>query len=209
MPIPKKIKVTRSPKRGIYDKESIYKILDNDFLCHVGFNHNNYPVVIPTLYGRKKDYVYIHGSSASRMMKNLEVGIDVCITVTQVDAIVLARSAYHHSMNYSSVVLFGKATKVEGDEKLKALKIISDNIVKGRWEDCRAPNALEMKATMVLKIKIDEASAKVRTGPPGDEKEDYELNYWAGLLPIEKSFGTPINDPLLDKNIAIPKYLVK
>ncbi|MCP4120531.1 MAG: pyridoxamine 5'-phosphate oxidase family protein [Bacteroidetes bacterium] len=208
MAIPKKIKVTRVPKRGHYDKETIYSVLDEGYLCHVGFMHEGYPVVIPTMFGREGNKIYIHGSSASRMMKDLERGIDVCITITNVHGIVLARSAYHHSMNYGSVVLFGKAMAItETDRKVHALKVISDHLILGRWDDVRPPSELELKATMVLEMEIDEASAKIRTGDPGEEKEDYTLNCWAGILPLNKGFGAPIADSLLRDDIPIPDYI--
>ena len=203
----RKIQVIRAPKRGAYDKSTIYDILDSCFLCHVGFVHDKYPVVIPTLFGRKDDNIYIHGSSASRMVKDLSEGIDVCITVTRVDGLVLARSAYHHSMNYASVVMFGKAQLVPDAEKEAALKVVSDHILDNRWEDCRLPNEKELKATKVLSLKIDEASAKIRQGPPLDEKEDYELSYWAGVVPIAQTYGQPIPDPLLNNAIKTPDYL--
>lgn len=204
----RKIKVIRSPKRGHYDKKTIYSILDEQFLCHVGFVHEGYPVVIPTLFGREGNRIFLHGSSASRMVRNLESGLDICVTVTNVHSIVLARSAYHHSMNYGSVVLFGKAYLVDEEvEKLHALKVISDHLLPQRWEDVRAPNELEMKATKVLALEIDEASAKIRTGDPGDEEEDYALDVWAGLLPLEKKWGKPKADNLLRPGIEVPDYL--
>ena len=202
----RKTKVIRLPKRGHYDKETIYRILDNSFLCHVGFNHDNYPVVIPTLYGRLDDVVYIHGSSASRMLRDLSKGIDVCLTITKVHGLVLARSAFNHSMNYESVVLFGKAELIEdNDEKMEALKCISDNVLMGRWEEARLPTPKEMKATKVLKVPIDEASAKIRTGPPVDDKADYELDIWAGVVPIRQVFDQPIADELLKEGVLLAK----
>ena len=156
------------------------------------------PFVIPTAYGREGDTLYIHGSSVSRMLKNLAEGIPVCLTVTHLDGIVLARSSYNHSMNYRSVVAFGNARLVEGEEKNRALYLISENILKGRWEEAREPNAKELKATAVLAIPIDEASAKIRTGAPGDFKEDYELPIWAGVLPIEMKYGEVLAD---EKNL--------
>lgn len=206
----KKTKVTRSPKRGHYDKATIHRILDEAFLAHVGIVHEGYPVVIPMLFGRDGDKIYLHGSSASRLMKDMESGIEVCATVTNVHGIVLARSAYHHSMNYSSAVLFGTARKIsEEGAKLHALKVLSDHLLPGRWEDVRGPNDLEMRATMVLELAIDEASAKIRTGDPVDEPEDYALSVWAGILPIGKHYGKPIPDALLNSDIPLPKYLLK
>jgi nitroimidazol reductase NimA-like FMN-containing flavoprotein (pyridoxamine 5'-phosphate oxidase superfamily) len=208
MPASKKTKVTRNPKRGHYDKETIYSILDEAFLCHVAFVHEGYPVVIPTLFGRDGDRIFIHGSQASRMLKDLSQGIDVSIAVTNVHGIVLARSAYHHSMNYGSVVLFGKAVVVEDPQaRIDALKIISEHMLRGRWDDVRLPNDKELKATMVLEVPLTEASAKIRTGDPIDEKEDYELEIWAGILPVETGFGKPVRDTKLAPGITLPDYL--
>lgn len=196
--------VKRIPKRGIYDRETIYKILDSEFLCHVGIIHNAHPVVIPMLYGRKEDCIYIHGASVSRLITELEKEIDVCISVACVQGLVLARSAFNHSANYESVVVFGKGQLVNDKEKFEALKIISDHTLKGRWEEVRQPSEKELKATKVIKIFIDEASAKVRTGDPIDEKEDYALNVWAGVFPIEKKYGKPIPDMKLKSGIMLP-----
>ncbi|MCB0705140.1 MAG: pyridoxamine 5'-phosphate oxidase family protein [Saprospiraceae bacterium] len=201
----KKTKVKRVPKRGHYDQETIFNILDKAFLCHVGFIHEGYPVVIPTLYGRKDDILFLHGSAASRMMKDLANGIDVSICVSLVNGLVLARSAFHHSMNYESVVLFGKAEMVEDPEaKMAGLKVVSDQVLKGRWEEVRLPNEKEMKATTLLQIQIKEASAKIRTGPPGDDKEDYELDIWAGVVPVKHKFLPAEVDPLLKAGINLP-----
>ncbi len=201
--------VKRVPKRGIYDIEAIYKILDNDFLCHVGIIHNGYPVVIPTLYGRKDEFIYIHGASVSRLITEIEKGIDICISIASVQGIVLARSAFNHSANYESVVLFGKGELVSDEMKEETLKIISDHIIDGRWEEVREPSAKELKATKVIKIKIDEVSAKVRTGDPIDDKEDYNLDVWAGVIPIEKKLSHPIADSKLKLGIEISKSVIK
>ncbi len=201
-PIDNTNKVKRIPKRGHYDKATIYEILDVGFLCHLGFSVKGQPYVIPTSYGRKGDKIYLHGATTSRMMVNLEEGIPVCLTVTHLDGLVLARSAFHHSMNYRSVVCFGTAKLIaDTAEKEAALKIISDQILKGRWEESRLPIAKELKATTVLELTIDQASAKIRTGPPGDEKQDYELPIWAGVVPCEQVWGTPIPDPVLREGI--------
>jgi len=205
-----KTKVKRVPKRGHYDAETIHKILDNDFICQVGFVYNNYPVVIPTIYGRKEDYIYFHGASVSRMLVTMEKGINISINVTQTDGIVLARSAFHHSLNYHSVTVFGQAGLVTDEqERMEALKIVSDQIIPGRWEEARLPNAKELKATKVLKLKITEASAKIRTGPPKDDKEDYDLDIWAGVIPIEKKYGKPIADPDLKSGIPVAESALK
>lgn len=204
MPATQKTKVQRSPKRGIYELDAIKEILKEDFLCHLAFVHEGYPVVIPTLYGCAEDHIYLHGATTSRLIQNLEVGLDVSAAITLVDGLVLARSAFHHSMNYRSVVVFGKAEKVVGEEKLDALKIISDQVLDGRWEDVRMPNEKEMKATTVLKLPITESSAKVRMGPPIDEKVDYGLDIWAGEVPINRVFEAAIPDPKLPTHIKMP-----
>lgn len=203
-----KAKVKRAPQRGIYERAEIYKILDNEFLCHVAFLHNGYPVVIPTMFGRYGDKIYIHGASISRLTTELSKGIDVCISVANVSALVLARSAFHHSLNYESVVIFGKCKEVLADEKFKALKIISDHLIPGRWEEVRTPNDKELKATKVIEIEIMEISGKSRTGDPIDDKEDYDLDIWAGILPVEKNYGFPKPDKKLKENISIPKSVI-
>ena len=198
-------KVKRAPKRGHYDQETIYKILDASQICHVAFVHNGYPVSIPTIFGRSDDKLYLHGASTSRMMVDLEKGIDISISVAHVDGLVLARSAFHHSMNYRSVVVFGKASLVKDEDKNEALKVISEHLLPGRWEEVRVPTVKELKATTVLEIAIDEASAKIRTGGPIDDKEDYALNIWAGELPFKQIPQQPVNDGKLNKGIQVPK----
>lgn len=203
-----KTKVKRIPQRGFYDKESINEILDSDFVCQIGFVYDDYPVVIPIIYGRKEDCLYFHGASVSRLLVSMEGGIPVSLNVTRTDGIVLARSAFHHSANYRSVTVFGAAELVTDDEeRLAALKIISDQVLPGRWEEVRQPNRKELKATKVLKLKITEASAKIRTGPPKDEKADYELSVWAGVLPVKTIYGNPIADTELKSGIALPDSL--
>ncbi|MGC2162895.1 MAG: pyridoxamine 5'-phosphate oxidase family protein [Silvibacterium sp.] len=205
-----RVRVARLPKRGDYSQETIYGILDAGFLCHVGFVVDGQPYVIPTGYGRVGDVLYLHGSAASRMLRTLAGGVDVCVTVTLLDGIVLARSAFHHSMNYRSVVMLGKALPVEGDEEKKAaLRVISEQIIAGRWEDVRKPTAQELKATLVLALPIAEASAKMRTGPPLDEEEDYALDVWAGVLPLAMRAGDPVPDPRLVAGVKLPPYLPK
>lgn len=196
-------RVKRIPKRGHYDRDTIYPILDAGFICHVGFVVDGQPFVIPTSYGREGDAIYLHGSSKSRMMNSLDEGIPVCLTVTHVDGLVLARSAFHHSMNYRSAVVFGKAKEVEGEEKEQALFIISENILRGRWDEVRGPTAKELKATSVLRLDIESASAKIRTGPPGDDEPDYALPIWAGVLPMTVAYGAPVADPLLRAGIPV------
>jgi nitroimidazol reductase NimA-like FMN-containing flavoprotein (pyridoxamine 5'-phosphate oxidase superfamily) len=203
-----KIKVKRVPRRGHYDRETINSILDKEFLCHVGFVHDGYPVVIPTLYGRHGKKIYLHGSTASRMIKDLKQGIPVSVCVSRVNGLVLARSGFHHSANYESVVLFGQTRLLEGEEaKNKALMIISEHVIKGRWEEVREPSDKELKGTAVLELPIDEASAKIRTGGPVDEKEDYELDTWAGELPIIRMYGNAIPDPHAKKELPVSRSI--
>ncbi len=200
-------KLKRLPKRGHFDRETVYGILDESFICHVGFAPEGKPVVIPTGYARVDDKLYIHGSQASRMLRTLSGGVDACVTVTIVDGLVLARSAFHHSMNYRSVVIFGRATLVEDrEEKYAALVALSEHIIRGRWADVREPTELEMKATTVLSLPIEEASAKIRSGPPLDDEEDYELPVWAGVVPLRIEAGEPIKDPRLPEGVEVPAY---
>jgi len=202
-------KVKRGPQKGLYQKQDIYHILDSAHLCHVGIIHEGYPVVIPMAYGRKEDLVYIHGATKSRLMKNLQDGAELCITVTLLDGLVLARSLFHHSMNYRSVVLFGKAIEIEKEnEKIEALRIITDHIITGRWKECREPNEKELKGTKIFVLPIDEASAKIRTGPPLDEKKDYHLDFWAGVIPLTTSAGYPVPDPELNNGKPIPESVI-
>lgn len=186
----------------------IHAILDAGFLAHVGFQTNNQPFVIPTLYGRDGDKLYLHGSAASRMLGELETGISACVNVTLVDGLVLARSAFHHSMNYRSVVAFGTARKInEPEQKMHALRIISEHLIAGRWNDVRTPTEKELKATSVLEFAIEEASAKIRTGPPLDDEEDYSLPIWAGILPLKLEAQSPVPDERLVEGLETPKYL--
>src|SRR5688572_23336669 len=203
-------KLKRLPKRGHFEREIIYQILDEAFICHVGFVVNGQPFVIPTSFARIDDRLVIHGSAASRMMRNLSEEIEVCVTVTLIDGLVLARSAFHHSMNYRSVVILGRARLVdENEEKNLALEALTEHIVPGRWNDVRWPTELELKATTVLKLAIDEASAKIRTGGPIDDEEDYAMEVWAGVLPLTTATGEPIADERLDPSIAVPEYITK
>lgn len=200
----------RLPKRGVFDRELVYRILDEGFICHVGFVVEGRPYVIPTGYARVGDNLYLHGSQASRMLRSLEKGIDVCLTVTLVDGLVLARSAFHHSMNYRSVVIFGQATLVDQpDQKLAVLRALSEHMIPGRWDDVRHPTATEMKMTSVLSLVLDEVSAKVRSGPPLDDEEDYALSVWAGVIPLRLVADQPIADPRLPKEIAPPAYAME
>jgi uncharacterized protein len=203
-------RVVREPERAVYDREAVYRILDEGFICHVGFSVDGQPFVIPTSYGRKDANLYIHGSAASRMLRQLKQAVPVCVTVTLLDALVLARSVFNHSMNYRSVVLLGKATLLDDPgEKFAALRVLSEHILPGRWDDARQPNERELKATSVLRVPIEEFSAKVRTGPPIDDEEDYSFPTWAGLIPLEMTVGKAMDDPRLEAGRAVPEYATK
>src|SRR5208282_2962579 len=200
--------VKRLPKRGKYDHETVYSILDSGFVCHVGFIADGQPYVIPTNYGRAGDTLYLHGSAASRMLRTLSEGVPVCVTVTHVDGIVLARSAFHHSVNYRSAVILGTARLVEDPaEKMEALRIFTEHVMKGRWDDVRQPTEQELKATTVLALPLEEVSAKVRTGGPIDDEADYALPVWAGVLPLETVAKPPQPDARLKADTPIPAYL--
>jgi uncharacterized protein len=190
--------VKRLPKRASYDKAQVYSILDEGRVCHVGFAVDGQPYVIPTGYARVDDGLYLHGSAASRMLRALDEGVPVCVTVTLVDGLVLARSAFHHSVNYRSVVVLGRARLVvDPDEKIQALRSFTNHLVPGRWEEVRPPNEQELKATSVLALPLSEVSAKIRTGQPLDDEEDYSLPIWAGVVPVHTEWGEPISDARL------------
>jgi nitroimidazol reductase NimA-like FMN-containing flavoprotein (pyridoxamine 5'-phosphate oxidase superfamily) len=202
--------VKRLPDRGAYDSETVFKILDEGLICHVGFSVDGQPYVIPTGFARVEDTLYIHGSAASRMLRTLAEGVQVCVTVTLLDGLVLARSAFHHSMNYRSVVMLGRATLVSDPaEKIKALEAFTEHIVRGRWNDVRLPTESELKATTVLALPLGEVSAKIRTGPPKDDAEDYELPIWAGVVPLTITPAGPIADPRLKAGLEPPAYAKK
>jgi len=207
-PPTERTRVVREAHRGSYDRETIDKILDEGYVCHVGFTVEGQPYVIPTLYARAGDAIYFHGSAASRMLRNLSTGIPVCLTVTLTDGFVLARSVFNHSMNYRSVVALGSASLVDAaKEKLQALHAFTEKILPGRWADARQPNEKELKATSILRLSLTEVSAKIRTGPPEDDAADYELQNWAGVIPISLMAGAPIRDQRCDTNIPLPAYL--
>jgi len=197
----------RLPQRGTYDKAVVYQILDEAFICHVGFIVDGRPFVIPTSYGRINDNLYIHGAAASRMLRSLQTGIDVCVTVTLLDGLVLARSIFDHSMNYRSVVILGHAKEVtDKEQKLKALYAFSEHVISGRWQDVRKPNKKELAATMVLSVPLQEVSAKIRSGPPIDDPDDMNLPVWAGEIPLAIVAGQPVADPHILPNIDLPEY---
>lgn len=201
-------RVLRESQLAVYDRAAVYQILDEGFICHIGFSVDGQPFVIPTSYGRSGDVLYVHGSAASRMLRRLSQGLPVCITVTLVDGLVLARSLFNHSMNYRSVVVLGTASVVDDPvEKVKALHALSEHIMAGRWTEARQPNARELKATIVLRVPIQEFSAKVRTGPPVDDEEDYGFPVWAGVLPLNLVPGEPIADSRVTNRQFVPKYV--
>jgi nitroimidazol reductase NimA-like FMN-containing flavoprotein (pyridoxamine 5'-phosphate oxidase superfamily) len=207
IPPTERTRVVRESQRGVYDRESIYKILDEAFVCHVGFSVEGQPHVIPTLFARVGDAIYFHGSAASRMLRNLSEGVSVCVTVTLTDGFVLARSVFNHSMNYRSAVALGKAVLVDApEEKLEALHAFTEKIMPGRWSDARQPYEKELKSTSILRLPLTEVSAKIRTGPPEDDAPDYALPVWAGVIPLRLVPGAPIRDERCDASIPTPAY---
>lgn len=203
--VTEKNRIHRLPGRGHYDRETIYPILDEALVCHVAFTVDDQPFVIPTIHARMGDTLVFHGAKSSRMLRHIQVGHPICVAVTLVDGLVFARSAFHHSMNYRSVVLFGTGALLESDsEKLQALEAISEHVAPGRWQQIRAPNPRELRATAAIAMPIDAASAKVRTGPPVDDEDDYDLPVWAGVLPLELQALQPEDDPRLATELAVP-----
>lgn len=203
-----KNRVRRVPNRGAYDKETIYQIVDAALICHVGLVQDDEPVVIPTLHARRGDEILLHGATTSRLIQYAAAGNPLCLTMTLVDGLVLARSVFHHSVNYRSAVLFGRGQLAPDREKMAYLQHFTEKLLPGRWNDVRAPNAAEFKATAVVAVTIESASAKVRSGPPKDDEEDYALPVWAGVLPIHQQFGELESDPKLVEGVTAPDYLV-
>jgi hypothetical protein len=200
----------RLEARGSHDTKVIHAILDAAFLAHVGFQQNGQPFVIPMIYGRHGNTLYLHGSAASRMLTTLDTGAQACVTVTVIDALVLARSAFHHSMNYRSVVAFGTGRKLSSPSAMtRALRVISEHMLAGRWQDVRGPTRDELAQTTVIEFCIDEASAKCRQGPPVDEEDDYHRPTWAGLLPLSLTSAAPQPDPRLSPGVHLPDYLLR
>jgi nitroimidazol reductase NimA-like FMN-containing flavoprotein (pyridoxamine 5'-phosphate oxidase superfamily) len=204
--ITERTRVRRLAKRGVYDRDTLYAILDEALICHLGFIVEDAPVVLPTIHWREGDTLYVHGSAASRMLRSLRDGVEACVTVTLLDGLVLARSAFHHSMNYRSAVVFGTAREVtDREEKLRALDSLVEHVVRGRSAEVRAPNESELRQTLVLALPIEEASSKIRTGGPIDDEEDYALPVWAGVVPASLVFGSPIADDGV--GAAVPDYV--
>jgi uncharacterized protein len=207
-PVTTRTELRRLPERGRHDRDTVEAILDEAFVCHVGFTVGAQPYVIPMSYGRAGDILYLHGSPGSRLVTALRGGADVCVTVTLVDGIVLARSAFHHSLNFRSVVLFGRAVVISDPVvRLEALRAISEHVVPGRWADVRPPSERELRQTIVLGIPLREASAKVRSGPPSDDPGDRALPCWAGVIPFRTTPGDPVDDPTLAPGTPLPLYL--
>jgi len=201
-------RIKRLPKRGQYDRETIYQILDEALICHVGFVDKRQPYVIPINFARLEDSIVMHGAKTSRLLKHIQAGHPICVEATIVDGLVLARSVFHHSVNYRSVVVFGKGSLIEDEQdKLTALQAVTDHLIPGRWQEARLPNRKELNATSVVSIKIDDASAKVRIGPPVDDDEDYALPVWAGVLPLKELPLTPIHDELQSETVLLPDYI--
>jgi uncharacterized protein len=206
-PVTERTRVVREAHRAVYDRDVIYKILDEAFVCHVGFARDGQPFVIPTLFARIADDLYLHGSAASRMLRGLSAGWPVCVTVTLIDGMVLARSVFNQSMNYRSVVALGHATLIEdAEERLRALQAFTNKLIPGRWDDARQPNEKELKATSILKLPLTEVSAKVRTGGVEDDAEDYSFPVWAGTIPLRIVSGEPVRDDRCDPTIPVPTY---
>lgn len=209
-PPTERTKLRRRPTRGHYDSETVFRILDEAFVCHVGFSVESQPYVIPTTFGRVGRTLYIHGSAMSRMLRALADGVQVCVTVTLVDGLVFARSAFHNSMNYRSVVILGRALPVESsEEKLEALQAFTEHVMPGRWKEIRPPTEQELKGTSVLRLPLEEVSAKVRTGPPIDDEEDYAMRVWAGVLPLALTCGTPQTADRVPVGVHPPAYVTE
>lgn len=200
-------RVVRMPQRGVYDQETVHRILDEGLVCHLGYTLDGQPFVIPTMYAREGDQLYIHGSAASRTLRQVGAGIPVCVTVTLTDGLVLARSVFNHSMNYRSVVALGVASLVESPaEKLEALRGFTEKLLPGRWGETRPPTEQELKATSVLRLPLSEVSAKVRSGPPKDDEADYALPVWAGVIPLRLVAEAPIRDERCDPSLTPPRF---
>ncbi len=201
-------RVDRIPARGRYDEETVFSIIDAAPLCYVGFAVEGQPFVMPTIHVRDGKRLYFHGANKSRLIQLIELGASVCMTFTLLDGLVVARSVVHNSMNYRSVVAFGSGAKLEKDkDKMRAFRLLSDKLIPGRWEDCKHPTQAELDMTAVVAVTIEDASAKIRTGPPLDVEGDYELPFWAGVAPIETHYGELVNDPRLDSAIPVPGYM--
>ena len=205
--ITEKNRVARLPQRGYYDAETIYPIIDEALICHVGLLEDQQPVVIPMLHARKDDRILLHGSSKSRLLHYVQAGGPLCVTITLVDGLVLARSIFDHSINYRSVVLFGRGELVPEAEKMACLEHFTECLLPGRWQDARQPTPVELKATAIVAVPIELASAKIRSGPPKDEESDMDLPVWAGVVPVRSHYLAPEADPQLRPDLPFPDYL--
>lgn len=204
-----KSRVVRGPKRAHYDEKTLYEVLDDGFMCHVSYLYQGSPIIIPTAYARKGNTIYVHGAVKNRMMNSILSQEEACVAVTHLDGMVLARSAFHHSFNYRSAVVFGTPLKIEGDqEKNDILKLITDNIIPDRWDEVREPSAKELKGTLVIGIEIEEASVKIRSGAPVDDDADYDLPIWAGEFPLRQVFQDPIKDSKLSQDLPVPQSVI-
>ena len=204
-----KSRVVRGPKRAHYDEKTLYEVLDDGFMCHVSYLYEGSPIIIPTAYARKGNTIYVHGAVKNRMMNSILSQEEACVAVTHLDGMVLARSAFHHSFNYRSTVVFGTPLKIEGDqEKNDILKLITDNIIPDRWDEVREPSAKELKGTLVIGIEIEEASVKIRSGAPVDDDADYDLPIWAGEFPLRQVFQDPIKDSKLSQDLPVPQSVI-
>jgi hypothetical protein len=203
-------RVNRRSNRGHYDKKTIYAILDEALICHVGFVQDGHPFVIPTIHARDGDWVILHGSKGSRLLPHLEAGNPVCVAVTLLDGIVFARSVFHHSMNYRSAILYGHGRALSTDEeKMRGSEILAEHIARGRWREARWPDRQELDATLLISVEIESASAKIRTGPPIDDDDDYGLAVWAGILPFRHEPLQPLDDPRLTPGVSAPDYITR
>lgn len=204
-----KSRVVRGPKRAHYDEKTLYEVLDDGIMCHVSYLYEGSPIIIPTAYARKGSTIYVHGAVKNRMMNSILSQEEACVAVTHLDGMVLARSAFHHSFNYRSAVVFGTPLKIEGDqEKNDILKLITDNIIPDRWDEVREPSAKELKGTLVIGIEIEEASVKIRSGAPVDDDADYDLPIWAGEFPLRQVFQDPIKDSKLSQDLPVPQSVI-
>ncbi|MCS7039254.1 MAG: pyridoxamine 5'-phosphate oxidase family protein [Anaerolineae bacterium] len=206
-PVDDRNRIRRKPQRGSYEREVVYAILDEALYCHVGFVEDGWPIVIPILHARQDDTLYLHGARASRLLKHVAAGHPVCVAATLLDGLVLARSVFHHSLNYRSAVVFGHGRPVEGAEKREALRLLTEHVARGRWDEARLPTPQEEEATAVVAIAIERASAKIRSGPPVDDEADYDRPIWAGVVPVVQAFLDPIPDPRLPADIPLPASL--
>ncbi len=200
-------RVKRMPERAAYDEETIFKILDEALICHVGIALDEQPYVIPTIHARRGNALLLHGATTSRLLQHIQMGSPICVATTLLDGLVVARGIFHNSMNYRSVVLFGVGRLLEDEEKYEALRVLTERVMPGRWDDSRLPSKKELKATSIIEMPIESGTAKIRTGEPKDDAEDYGSDWWAGVIPIQQSYLPPVSDSKLKAGIQVPKYV--